>query len=242
MFRNLLDFIKHLRDYLKKHSSKYSVNLPYLIILFIALSIFVGGIKLFIKLTESLQTDLLASYDTSISEAIVAYRSPALTSYFTFVTDLGDTLGYLIMFVICTALFYAIFKNWKYVIQISVVLIMALSSNLLLKQFISRARPTAEHLVTVKTLSYPSGHAMMAMAFYGFLIYLAHHFKISKITAWLVTIILVILILSIGVSRIYLGVHFPSDIAGGFIAGFIWVIFCAILFNLIQVFKSDPAT
>jgi len=154
MFRSILDFIKHIRDYLNKYASTYSVNLPYLIVLLVALIIFTGGIKLFIKLTDSLQTDLLASYDALISETIVSYRSPALTSYFTFVTELGDAIGYLIMFVVCTTLFYVIFKNWKYVIQISVVLIMTLSSNLLLKQFIGRARPTAEHLVTVKTAKF----------------------------------------------------------------------------------------
>jgi len=51
-----------------------------------------------------------------------------------------------------------------------------------------------------------------------------------------------ILILSIGISRIYLGVHFPSDIVGGFIAGAVWVIFCVLIFDLIEVFRRDPRT
>ena len=113
---------------------------------------------------------------------------------------------------------------------------------MILKRFIDRARPGIEHLVVVKTLSYPSGHAMSAMAFYGFLIYLVYHFKMHTALKGLVIFLLALLILSIGVSRIYLGVHYPSDIVGGFIAGLIWVFFCILIFNLIEVFRRDPLT
>ncbi|WP_313791396.1 phosphatase PAP2 family protein [Lacinutrix neustonica] len=88
-------------------------------------------------------------------------------------------------------------------------------------------------------MSYPSGHAMTAMAVYGFLIYLFYHFKINSFLKFAIITILAILILSIGISRIYLGVHFPSDIIGGFIAGFIWVVFCALVFNIIGLFRRD---
>jgi undecaprenyl-diphosphatase len=94
----------------------------------------------------------------------------------------------------------------------------------------------------VETLSYPSGHAMSAMAFYGFLIYLITRYKINVLLKAFLILLLAILILSIGISRIYLGVHFPSDIAGGFIAGFIWVIFCIVVFDLIELFFKDTQT
>lgn len=242
MFKNLIQVLRYLKEFFKKTSGRYSEHLPYLLIGVVALVVFVGGIHLFIDLTDSVRDDAVAQYDQSISEFITSYRSPFLTDYFTFVTEVGDALGYLIVFVICTVLFYLFFKNWKYVIQISAVLILAMSSNLILKQMINRARPSVEHLVEVKTLSYPSGHAMMAMAFYGFLIYLIFHFKLSKTVKWISAIVLTILILSIGTSRIYLGVHYPTDIAGGFIAGFLWVVFCATIFNLIRIFKRDPET
>jgi len=139
-------------------------------------------------------------------------------------------------------LFYFIFKSWRYVVQLMIVLLVAASSNLLLKQIINRARPDADYLVTVNTLSYPSGHAMSAMAFYGFLIYLIYTFNIPKLVKYCIIAFLAILILSIGISRIYLGVHFPSDIAGGFIAGFIWVVFCILILNILKIFKEDPST
>ena len=83
---------------------------------------------------------------------------------------------------------------------------------------------------------------MTAMAFYGFLIYLIFTFKFKKVLKFTIITLLGFLILSIGISRIYLGVHFPSDIVGGFVAGFIWVVFCILVLNIFKIFREDPAT
>lgn len=242
MRKNLISFLRQIKKILSLNLHKYDHKLPYIITCFIALIIFIGSFNLFIELTEGLKSELLATYDTAISEKIVSFRSSSLTKYFIFVTKVGDSLGYIIAFPLCTLLFYWMFKSWEYVIQISLVMALALSSNLILKKIINRTRPEAEHLVVVETLSYPSGHAMTAMAFYGFLIYLISQFRISKILKFPIIILLILLILSIGISRIYLGVHFPSDIAGGYIAGLIWVVFCVMIFNLMKIFKRDSAT
>ncbi|PRP68270.1 phosphatase PAP2 family protein [Nonlabens agnitus] len=242
MQKQLLASLRYLKNFLSRTMEKYDGRLAYIITAVVASIVFVGGVKLFIKLTEVLKTEYLASYDSSISNYVQQFRTASLTDYFVFVTDVGDTLGYLIIFTFCTLLFYILFKSWKYVAQFALIMILALSSNLILKQAINRARPDAEHLVMVETLSYPSGHAMMAMAFYGLLIYFVTQFGISKYWKTLLIILLVTLILSIGTSRIYLGVHYPSDVAGGFIAGFIWVVFCIMIFNLIKIFKRDPST
>ncbi|QNK76242.1 phosphatase PAP2 family protein [Winogradskyella sp. PAMC22761] len=227
-------YLKSLVSLLKK----YNVRLPYLTISLIAIFIVVGGINLFIELTENLKTTTLSQFDTNVIEYIHSYRTPTLTKYFVFITDIGDIYGYLITFILCIVTFLMLFKSWQYVIQLIVVMVLSLSSNVILKRIINRSRPNQEHLVTVETLSYPSGHAMAAMAFYGFLIYLFFHFKINSILKSVIITLLIFLIISIGISRIYLGVHFPSDIIGGFIAGFIWVILCALMFNLIRVYKK----
>lgn len=240
MKKTLFAFIKFVRKFLADKFHQYDKGLPYLITVVIALVIVVGGINVFIELTETLKTEVLADYDTSITDAIISYRTPALTTYFKFVTDVGDFYGYLIVLGIFLILSLLVFRRWKYVIQATLVLGIATVSNMMLKRFIDRARPGIEHLVSVETLSYPSGHAMSAMAFYGFLAFLILKFKMHKAIKFLLIFLLVFLILSIGISRIYLGVHFPSDIAGGFIAGFIWVVFCVLIFDLIELFKKDP--
>ena len=241
MQRELKNSIKKSKTVLSRFFSKYNIHVPYIITASIALVIVIGGIKLFIELTEELKSSVLAQFDTTISEFIVSFRSPALTKYFVIVTDIGDVYGYLVVFLGCSFLFYFIFKSLKYVVQLTLVMALALSSNVILKQIINRARPDLEHLVTVETLSYPSGHAMTSMAFYGFLIYLLYRFKINSFLKFAISALLVVLILSIGISRIYLGVHYPSDIAGGFIAGFIWVVFCALIFNVLKIFREDAS-
>ncbi|WP_026451669.1 phosphatase PAP2 family protein [Aequorivita capsosiphonis] len=240
MRQTLFELIRNFRDFLKHHFRKDNPKLPYIIIVLVALIIVVAGINIFIELTEFLKDDLLAQYDQQISEYVVSFRSPLLTDYFIFITDVGDVYGYLIVLALAIVVTALYFKNWKYILQTVFVLLLSSISNVLLKRLVNRARPGVEHLVVVETLSYPSGHAMGAMAFYGFLIYLFSRFKINVFLKFVVILLLITVIFSIGMSRIYLGVHFPSDIAGGYIAGLIWVFFCILLFNLAEVFRRDP--
>ncbi|WP_133687570.1 phosphatase PAP2 family protein [Maribacter spongiicola] len=242
MKQSLFTFIKSLREFLASKLNQYNTTLPYVITVIVALIIVVVGINLFIELTDTLKTETLAYYDTAITDYVISHRSPSLTSYFKFMTNIGDTYGYLIVLSIFLLVSLIVFKRWKYVVQATLVLALATVSNMMLKRFIDRARPGIEHLVSVETLSYPSGHAMSAMAFYGFLIFLVTKFNIQKVMKYVLIIVLITIILSIGISRIYLGVHFPSDIAGGFIAGFIWVVFCVLVFDLIELFRRDPKT
>jgi len=238
MGKKLKFILYFIIQYLTNKLGKYNKKLPYILISGIALAIVIYGIKFFIKLTKSLQTDYLKAFDTQVTDYVASYRSPALTNFFITITDVGDVWGYLVVFSLATFLLYYFFRKWRYVVKLVFVLIIAISSNLLLKQLINRARPTAAHLVTVKTLSYPSGHAMTAMAFYGFLIYLLFTFRMNKVIKYSLITCFAFLIFSIGVSRIYLGVHYPSDVIGGFIAGFIWVIFCILLLNLFKIFRN----
>ncbi|MDD7886516.1 phosphatase PAP2 family protein [Flavivirga sp. 57AJ16] len=234
--------IQKVRTLLLPHFKTYHNKLPYILTVIIALVVVVVGINLFIELTATLKTETLAKYDHAITQSIISYRNPTLTQYFKFVTEVGDVHGYLFVLGLSIILTILVFKQWRYIGQIVLVLVLASVSNMILKRFIDRARPDIEHLVVVKTLSYPSGHAMSAVAFYGFIIYLIYKFKVNKFIKTGLIVLFGILILSIGISRIYLGVHFPSDIVGGFIAGTIWVFFCILIFNLLEVFRKDPLT
>src|SRR5690606_26451869 len=84
---------------------------------------------------------------------------------------------------------------------------------------------------------YPSGHAMSAMAFYGFLIFLTARYKMNYVLKVILILVFASLIFLIGLSRVYLGVHFPSDVIAGYIGGLIWVTFCAIVFDVIVLYR-----
>lgn len=94
---------------------------------------------------------------------------------------------------------------------------------ILLKQLFRRKRPLSPLLKAAKGLSFPSGHAIMAVTFYGLLIYILQH---TIDTGWIkiiATILLIVLMLLIGFSRIYLRVHYTSDVLAGFIIGLLWL-------------------
>lgn len=232
------DWIRQIISKLKTLLPRDQKELPYYILIGLSFLFFILATNLFVELTEELKGPAIHQIDQQITSFFASFRSPGLTRFVVFITDMGDLYGYLVLTALATAIFLLKFKNWKFVLQLLGVLVLASLSNIALKRAINRARPDADHLVVVETLSYPSGHAMSAMAFYGFLIYLL--FKI-KMATWLrITLffIFTFMILSIGLSRIYLGVHYPSDVAGGFIAGLIWVAFCITLFNIIDLLRQ----
>jgi undecaprenyl-diphosphatase len=95
---------------------------------------------------------------------------------------------------------------------------------LLLKHLFQRKRPLSPLLKAAKGLSFPSGHAIMAVTFYGLLIYILQHSITIDWLKWLATILVFVLIVLIGFSRIYLRVHYASDVAAGFIIGLLWLL------------------
>lgn len=236
--KNLLGVIHWVRDFIREKFHSKNEDVPYYLTIAIGALLFVIALNAFVQLTDELAENDLVTLDERVSQLVRAQRSDALTSYFTFVTDLGDRYAYVIVTIILSVFFFVKRFSGKFIAQTTLVLVLASLSNIVLKQAFNRARPSLEHLVEVNTLSYPSGHAMSAMAFYGFLIFLCLRYKmVAWLRAALVTLLFMV-ILSVGISRIYLGVHYPTDVAGGFIGGLIWVAFCALVFSVFELLRK----
>lgn len=227
-----------LVKFIRKQLSGDNPDSPFYILILCAFVVFVLGTNLFVDLSEEISGKLVKKYDDAITDFIISFRTPVLNDFFVFITDMGDVYAYIIMTTIAAIFFFYKLKNKKFIFQLVGVLVLSALANIALKKAFDRARPTIEHMVVIETLSYPSGHAMSAMAFYGFLTYLIFKIKMSKILRTFLAVLFIFLILAIGISRIYLGVHFPTDVAGGFIAGLIWVALCIILFNIIDLLRQ----
>ena len=151
---------------------------------------------------------------------IIGYKivSTFLISDFTtpiakFVTNLGGAI-----FIIALAIvLFIVIKNKKVGISIFTNLAIITILNQLLKRILQRPRPTEYRIIEETGYSFPSGHSMISMAFYGYLIYLIYKYIENKYVKWILISLLSILICMIGVSRIYLGVHYTSDVLGGFL-------------------------
>ena len=97
--------------------------------------------------------------------------------------------------------------------------------NLGIKALVQRPRPEGINLVVEHGFSFPSGHSMAACAFFGLLVWLVWHYEDDRRRRMLFSAVFSLIILMIGISRIYLGVHYASDVIGGFCASLIWLAF-----------------
>ena len=130
-----------------------------------------------------------------------------------FITNFGGA----IFLIGIAVLLFVVIKNKKIGITIISNLFIITILNQLLKRILQRPRPEEFRIINESGYSFPSGHSMVSMAFYGYLIYLIYKYVKNKYIKWGSIILLGALICSIGVSRIYLGVHYTSDVLGGFL-------------------------
>ena len=130
-----------------------------------------------------------------------------------FITNFGGA----IFLIIATIILFVLIKNKKIGFSIISNLVIVTILNQLLKNILQRPRPNEFRIVEETGYSFPSGHSMASMAFYGYLIYLIYKYVKNKYLKWTLIVLLGILICTIGISRIYLGVHYTSDVLGGFL-------------------------
>lgn len=137
------------------------------------------------------------------------YKSDILTNIMKIITFLGSALSIILL----TVLLIIVVKGKRNKILILINVIVTTLLNQLLKNVFQRGRPI-DSIIEESGYSFPSGHSMVSMAFYGFLIYLVYKSNIKY--KGLIVGLLSVLIVLIGISRIYLGVHYPTDVIGGF--------------------------
>ena len=167
----------------------------------------------FISLTILLLTNNISSFDSFIYKYFFQIRNKFFNVFFVFFTRLGDVIP---VTIITICLLIVLNKEDRYILGSSMVITLLLNQGL--KYIIQRPRPPIEErLISQGGYSYPSGHSMMAMCLYGVLIYLVNTRLKSKRLKIFLTIILSIIILLIGISRIYVRVHYPSDVLGAYL-------------------------
>ena len=158
--------------------------------------------------------------DTAMYNLIIKLMTANTTAVMMFISHLGSA----IVLITLAITFILLLKNKKDARCIALNLVLVFLLNRILKFIIARPRPEMLRLVPEDGYSFPSGHAMVSMGFYGFLIYLIYIKIKNKKVKYPLIIFLSLLILTIGISRIYLGVHYFTDVIGGFIIAIIYLI------------------
>lgn len=174
---------------------------------------------LFILIMCLVILDKLNFFDEAIYQFIISKRSTFFDHYFIFITKFGNYPFILFLIVILMLSFHN-----RYSWFIGFGSLGCISMNTIVKNIIKRSRPDTLRLIKQGGYSFPSGHAMISISLYGFLIYLVLTKIKNNYLKYTLVVLLCILILSIGISRIYLGVHFASDVIAGYILSLIYVI------------------
>jgi len=167
-------------------------------------------------------------FDNYVREAIHAVAGPALTALMFFITALGSA-PVLVPLGICIGVVF-IYLRWKRaVVLFAVTMAGDLILDFILKITFQRLRPEAFFDYPLpSSYSFPSGHSIAALCFYGILAWLVTarlKNNLLKIAVWILAIALILLI---GISRIYLGVHYPSDVIAGYLTAVVWVVTVAL--------------
>ncbi len=165
---------------------------------------------------------LLLNWFVNLDLAVQAWAQNTQSYYlavvFNLITYLGSSVAYPILSAIITYRLLDSYKRWEGIF-LNVSLCSAWVLMDFLKELFERTRPTGEALTIASGYSMPSGHAMLSMAFYGFLAVLLLRQRNRPYSWWAAGLLLLVLL--IGFSRIYLNVHYLSDVLAGFILGFI---------------------
>lgn len=171
---------------------------------------------------------MIIELDLAVSQFIYTLRTPLLTKTMLFITSLGSEYVFSVLFIILAIIVWK--KRHFHLLPLALLSSLSLPLNYLLKFLISRPRPIISSLIYEPTASFPSGHAMNSLVFYLTLAIILRSQTKNKLLKKIVLPLAGILSLLIGFSRIYLGVHYPTDVLGGYFFGLIWFATC-IYFN-----------
>lgn len=166
---------------------------------------------IFLAIAEDVFEQEIFEFDSVVYNFLVNNRNEALNNFFKIITQFGSALVLIIITILCVIFI----RDKKYKILVPANLLTIAIINIVLKNFFLRPRPNELRLIEETGYSFPSGHAMASTAFYGLLIYIAHEKIENKILRNTICIMLGLLILLISVSRIYVGVHYTSDVIAG---------------------------
>jgi undecaprenyl-diphosphatase len=227
--------IKRTLSAIKAHQPHKSNPLSfYFFEIAIGVILCIFAILLFTEIAENVFGQETQGLDIAVSRFIYSFRSPLLTNVMLFFSFMGAE------FTLIAASAGAIFLGFKHRKREAVMFLslfgMGVVLNLLLKTIFQRPRPDLAPLVHLHSYSFPSTHAMNAFIFYSIFSFFVWHLTHNKRKTIIAIAVSSVLIILIGFSRVYLGVHYPSDILGGYVAGFFVFMTAIILQQTLTLF------
>lgn len=190
----------------------------------LVLLVFLLSLLAFVFITHEVFTEKSTAFDLAVFSWIHPFVNAANTRFMVWVSFFASHVFLMPANILLALYFLFTGKSRWYSVKVPVVALGSFAVMSSLKIFFSRPRPLDPVYEAARGFSFPSGHAMSAMTFYGLLVYLVWQRVKSPALRWLLTVILVCCIVLIGFSRVYLRVHFASDVLAGFAMGAVWLV------------------
>jgi len=174
---------------------------------------------------ETLFRNAMGVFDNIFIWLVRYFASPSVDKIMILITNVGFGVSYVVIVAIS---FFVLtyYRRWREITGLAICLTGGAALNFWLKYLFHRSRPDLLRVVQETGYSFPSGHVIASMCFYGMMAFLI----MRTISSWrgrlTIMTLAVILIVAIGISRIYLGVHYPTDVMAGCAAGSMWLAFC----------------
>ncbi len=211
--------------------------------IFVLIGVFTVSLTIFITIARLVFEGRTQNFDNKALEFIAGYVTNVGTNVMQLFSFLGTHTFLIPANLLLTAWFLFIKKRRWYSIRIPAVALSALLLMFTLKLIFHRDRPVDPLLQVAKGFSFPSGHALMSVTFYGLLVLLVWQNIRQVWLKWVLSVGLVLLILAIGLSRIYLRVHYASDVLAGFSVGLVWLLLSLWILSKVEKYsKKNIAT
>jgi membrane-associated phospholipid phosphatase len=206
-------------------------------------AVFTASLLLFAYLIRKVIVLQRTSFDENVFELLKPHISETHNQVMLFFTFLGTHKFLIPANLLLIAYFLFVRRHKWYSIKVPAIALSSLGLMFGLKHFFGRPRPDVPLLFEAEGLSFPSGHALFSITFYGLLVYIIYHAVKQNGLKWTLIVLLIILMVIIGFSRVYLRVHYASDVIAGFCVGFMWLVLAIWLLNRMERYSRrniDP--
>ena len=227
--------IRHFHKSFKKILSEIKL---FSLEIFVLLGIFIISLSVFIIIARMVFEGRLQNFDNKALAFIAGYVTNVNTNVMEGFTFLGTHTFLIPANLLITAWFLFIKKRHWYSIKVPAVALSSLLLMLILKLTFRRDRPLDPLLQAAKGFSFPSGHALMSVTFYGILILIVWQNIKKAWLRWTLSAFLILLIVAIGLSRVYLRVHYASDVLGGFTVGLVWLLLSLWILSRVEKYSK----
>jgi undecaprenyl-diphosphatase len=215
-------------------SKNYYKVITFRFILLIAA--FLGSLFLFVFIVDEVLYEKELRFDTTVAHVIsTRVIDPQLTPLMKGVSFFASRDFLLAAYAVLVLRYLLLTKNKVVAIGIATIGLSGFLINNFLKNHFQRTRPVKQLVEALTNFSFPSGHATSAFIFYGLLIYLLWKEHIPTMSKYIGTTFLFAFALLIGFSRIYLQVHYLSDVIAGFCLGFAWVSLALLILERLNI-------